>query len=205
MKSNFSISVAVAALIFSGCAGLQKGRAPVVDRVYTPINSKTHSVENKELKISYVPSTTQSQLSIMLENKSNQPITIHWDKSAFSIDGKTERAIHLGVKLINRNEPMADSVIPPKGSLEDSITPTSRIEWEEPAGWTYQPICGIPGTTYYHYVGLDPVKEYTFEDASCVGKTFGYMVSYTKGSGKPGFLEFKFKYTGRNVKAAEEP
>lgn len=67
-------------------------------------------------------------MEFTLVNKLQQPITVEWDRCAFvDADGVSHRVIHAGVRLMNRDQPQAPSVVGALGRIEDLIIPTDYV------------------------------------------------------------------------------
>jgi tetratricopeptide (TPR) repeat protein len=84
------------------------------------------------------------QIPITLENKTTAPVKIDWDSSVF-IDpaGKSNRVIHAGVKLTDRNSEQKPSVVASRSKFEDLMIPSDNIYWQEgtektAGGWRYR-------------------------------------------------------------------
>lgn len=83
----------------------------------------------------------QSSIAINLENKSDYTMKINWDNSAFiNESGVSQRVIHSGVRLIDRNSPQASTILVRKGKIEDFIVPTDNIYFQSGkyGGWRYK-------------------------------------------------------------------
>tara|TARA_B100000674_G_C37881458_1_gene934544 strand:- start:704 stop:1270 length:567 start_codon:yes stop_codon:yes gene_type:complete len=83
--------------------------------------------------------TTQS-IGFELKNKTNYTMKVLWDNCAFiTPTGETQRVIHEGVKLIDRNNAQPSSIIVRNGKITDSLTPSDNIYYVsgEYGGWRY--------------------------------------------------------------------
>lgn len=88
--------------------------------------------------ISIVFALHSKQLGFVLKNKSDEPIVIKWDAVSYiSPSGRTYRVIHQGIRFIEKDKPMADTVIPPQALLDDMLVPTGNISFTsgQYGGW----------------------------------------------------------------------
>lgn len=182
-------------LLVCGCATGPK--PPVFKREYSPVDAKEFKYEDKNIIFTYTPVTfgsgaplwennfaPGSGVPVKFVNKTDKFIKIIWDETAFiNPSGQSEKVIHEGVKLVDRNAPMAPSLIPPKASLTDIITPVSRVIWNG-TSWEYRMICGEQN--------LIPFKGFEQKDEECVNKVFGIFMAYVS-EGKPLNFMVKFK------------
>jgi hypothetical protein len=69
-----------------------------------------------------------SRIGIELTNKSDQSLKIDWDSVAYvSVTGQSQRVIHSGVRLMDRDKPQAPSVIVKRSTLTDELIPAENI------------------------------------------------------------------------------
>jgi hypothetical protein len=164
-------------------------KPPKYSREYTPVDSKTFGFEDKTIKLTYSPITFGSGIPVIIENKTNTPLKIIWDESTFiESDGTASKIIHAGVRLMEKNSPMAPTLVPPKAKVVDSVTPTNRIYYSK--GWDSLNICGREG-----YVSLTTLSQ---DDESCLGKTFGFYLTYEIDGKKIGVTQ-KFTFSKREI------
>lgn len=86
------------------------------------------------------------QVPVILENKTTVPIMIDWDASTF-IDpsGQSNRVIHAGVKLVDRNAAQSPSVVGSRSKFNDLMIPSDNIYWRDstdkkPGDWEEKPL-----------------------------------------------------------------
>lgn len=171
---------------------------PTFKREYTAVNSKDFKYEDKNILFTYTPISYGSSIPISIQNKSDKAIKIIWDESTFINQlGQSERILHEGVKLADRNTSMPPSVLPPLGKIEDSITPTSKIDWIG-NNWSYSMICGDENhkgdllNEMYQTVGLYQ------EDEHCLNQTFGLFLTY-EIDGKKSTFTSKYRLSKRQI------
>lgn len=164
----FLTTISILALVTTSCATGSK--PPTFKREYSAVDTKDFKFEDKNISFTYTPVTFGSSIPVVFVNKSDRPIKIIWDETTFiNSNGQSEKVIHEGVRIAERNASMTPSLIPPKASLSDSITPISRISWGG-TSWEYQMICGQQS--------LIPFKGFEQKDEECVGKIFGFYITY---------------------------
>jgi hypothetical protein len=95
-----------------------------------------------------------------------------------------ERVLHEGIKIADRGQPMAPSVVPAGSTLTDSVTPIGKIDWVY-NGWSYYPICGVKDITTWE-----------IDETACLGKIFGLYFSYEIEGKKKNFT-VNFKYLSK--------
>lgn len=86
--------------------------------------------EDNLVKIAWL--ATSSDLSLVMENKTDNSIKIIWDKAVFVDDkGGGHRVIHSGVKYADRNSSQPPTVIVRKGRIDDIIVPSDCVYFDE--------------------------------------------------------------------------
>lgn len=71
---------------------------------------------------------TSSQFNFVLRNKTNHSIKIPWDEVAYiNPSGQSMRCIHSGIKLIDRNNAQAPTIVAKKSTLSDLLMPADHI------------------------------------------------------------------------------
>jgi hypothetical protein len=158
-------------------------------RTYEPIGTKSFSVEDANLSIIYVPDIVDAGVSLSFINKTEKPIKIIWDESAYISPANTSnRVFHAGIKITDRMQSNPPSLIPPKGNIEDIITPVEGVDWSSTLNkWEYYPLCG-ERSVYLH----------TLDDSKCVNQIFGFYITY-EVDGKKAHLNLKYKYIGKEL------
>jgi hypothetical protein len=100
-------------------------------------------------------------LSLVLRNKGSRAVKIKWDESAFvGTDGKSQRVIHTGIRLVRRDEAQPPSMVPPNATLEDEVVPASSVSFYADR-WNFELL-------------FDP-------SANPIGKTLGVMLAIEIG------------------------
>ncbi len=107
----------------------------------------------EDQNISAEMSLFDEAIAVKIKNKTNAAIQVNWDSVSFvDIRGKSNRVIHTGVRLMDRDKPQAPSVIAPGAILEDEITPVDNIHLES-EGWKTEPLMPNLGENQNSYVG----------------------------------------------------
>jgi len=99
----------------------------------------------QDKEINFLFSVTQTGIGFKIDNKTKQSLKIDWNDVALVLDGTTLRAVHTGVKLINRNESQPPSTIPSNAPFYDEVCPSDNIEYNIPnkynsGGWVTHPL-----------------------------------------------------------------
>lgn len=84
-------------------------------------------VSPEALKTLFV-SRVKPHISFILLNKTNTPLTINWEASAYIIGGVSSRLIHSGIKFIDAEKKQEPTLVPPKASIIETVVPVSLIE-----------------------------------------------------------------------------
>ncbi|MFO1479319.1 MAG: hypothetical protein U1F40_03855 [Turneriella sp.] len=95
-------------------------------------------------------------VAVKIKNKTGSAIQVNWDNVSFvDINGKSNRVIHTGIRLMERDKPQAPSIIPPGASLDDEITPVDNIRFEsgQYGGWRTDPLMPPLDENQQKYVG----------------------------------------------------
>jgi hypothetical protein len=97
-----------------------------------PEQSDTLSYQDAEISIQFSANDLQfsgSQLQFSLENKTNTPVIIDWDKVSYvDLSKEAHRVIHSGVRLLDRDKPQAPTTVPPNARLKDVISPSDYVD-----------------------------------------------------------------------------
>lgn len=176
--------------IFIGCTAAQywKGynmRTMIREtkkRYYEPVGSKTYGFENKQIKITYIPDVIDGGNEFVFVNKSKKVIKLIWDEIAY-LDpaGSSSGVFHVGVRLVDRATSKPPTILIPNGTHKDHITPVDKVEFDRNE-WLYQPLCGEKS-----------IVMHDLDDTSCIGKVFGYYITYEiEGKKKSATVRFKY-------------
>ena len=78
--------------------------------------------------VSFTWFVSSTQFHFLLTNKTNHSIKIPWDEIAYiNPNGQSMRVIHSGIKLIDRNNVQAPSVVAKNSTLNDILIPSDHI------------------------------------------------------------------------------
>jgi hypothetical protein len=173
--------VLLLAFVCSGCV-----TAKLYDRKYEPVGAKGYVYSDQDIDFKYVPVTADSSIAINLKNKSSKTIKVIWDEvTLIGSEGQVERVFHEGIKIADRAQPMAPSIVPAGSTLTDSVTPVNKVDWVY-NGWSYYPICGVKD-----------IMTWEIDEVACLGKTFGLYFSYEIDGKKKNFT-VSFRYLSKN-------
>lgn len=131
MKKIFVIVFITAAL--SGClsGGYQFHMA-------APVDNPGMAFEDDNIKMDFMMhevvigmSKNYAAVNFILTNKTDQPITIDWNKVSFiDVHGVSGNAVmHSGMRYNECSSPKAPTTIPPKGKAVDSVTPCYALNF----------------------------------------------------------------------------
>lgn len=117
--------------IVSGCAPMQT--CTINMSIAQPSTAKALDFSDENIQINFVPG--MYGFDLILYNKTNSQIKINWDGNSLTgIDGVSRRVIHRGIRLMDRNSPQAPTIVPPFGTIQDSIIPSELYSLGE-YGW----------------------------------------------------------------------
>lgn len=90
--------------------------------------------EDDNIRIEFVFS--EREIGFNLENKSNEPVKILWDNSAYiDVFNTSHRIIHKGVRYIERDRVQPPTSIAPNTSIVDMILPVDNVISVYGGGW----------------------------------------------------------------------
>lgn len=161
-------------LAFFSCAGWR----PPSDMTYNwrfslqePAQSDTLTFSDEFINIKFI--VLEKLIDFDIQNKTNEGIKINWDELSFiSPDGTASRVNHSsGIRVIEKGNPQAPTVIPPNAKISDSLIPTKNI-YRSGYEWTAQDLFPEDDKTIYNdkefriYLPIEikgSKKEYTFK------------------------------------------
>jgi hypothetical protein len=117
-------------------------------------------------------SLQKNSLDFVLLNKTDGPIKIDWNMVSFvEFDGTAQGVIHNGIKLVDRGNPKAPMMVPPRAKVTDAIIPVNNVELMDNQ-WVTDPILPqgpvgskLGGMDFSVFMPLDiggTVKNYNF-------------------------------------------
>jgi hypothetical protein len=99
-------------------------------RLLQPVLSDVLGYRDKIVSISVVPGNRAFELKI--ENLTQKPLTILWDKAEYmDYRNRAHPLMHGGIRPQDRNDTVPPQVIPPAGSLQQSIFPKSAVRYSQ--------------------------------------------------------------------------
>ena len=102
-----------------------------------------YSFEDEMIAITWYASSTQ--FNFTLRNKTNHSIKIPWDEVAYiNYRGESMRCIHSGIKLIDRNNEQAPTIVAKNSTLTDLLIPSDHIYYVSGkyGGWREKSLFG---------------------------------------------------------------
>jgi len=148
------------------------GRYPVSFKtaIIKPVSSDSMAFQDDAINVTFALDKTS--LEFVLLNKSDGPIKIDWNLVSFvEFDGTAQSVIHNGIKLVDRTNPKAPTMVPPRAKITDAIVPVNNIELTDNQ-WVTGPILPqgpvgskLGGMEFSVYMPLDiagTVKNYNF-------------------------------------------
>lgn len=133
-----------------------------------PEESVKLAFEDGSIRIAFA--VVESQIQFSLQNKTQSPIEINWDQSAFiDFSGQSHRVIHAGIKWNDREKSQAPTIVPPTARINDIVYPADYAEWSG-SDWLHKPVLppaevAYKGQTFSVFMPLkisNEVKNYLF-------------------------------------------
>jgi hypothetical protein len=98
----------------------------------SPAKSNVLGYSDGQMDIAFIISKTQ--IGIVIKNNSSSGAKINWDELSFiSPINRASRVVHSGIRLVERNNAQAPTMIPPGSVITDSIIPSENISYNN--GW----------------------------------------------------------------------
>jgi len=124
--------------------------------------------EDDSIRVAFA--VVESQIQFSMQNRTELPIEINWDQSAFiDFTGQAHRVIHAGIKWNDREKPQAPTTVPPTARISDIVYPADYAEWSG-SDWIHKPVLppaelSYKGQTFSIFVPLrinGEIKNYLF-------------------------------------------
>ena len=131
MKKGMIFILGLAWVSLAACASdiSQKYAFSLVEPAVNP----APAVQDETLRIIITPDFYE--IGLMIENISWEPVAVNWNDARYlDPDGKTQRLIHRGIKLQDKEAPQLSVEIPPRESLDERIIPFDKIK-QSMEGW----------------------------------------------------------------------
>ena len=131
MKKVMISIIGLAWLGFSACASdiSQKYAFSLME----PALSESTAIQDETLRIIITPG--YYDIGLLIDNLIWEPVIINWNDARYiDPDGKTQRLIHRGIKLQDKEVPQLSLEIPPRESLDELIIPFDKIK-QSMEGW----------------------------------------------------------------------
>jgi hypothetical protein len=129
-----------------------------------PSASPALAHEDELMRVSFsIPAEPQDNpISFTLTNKTDNAIVIDWNQVSYvDVKGAAHRVVHKGVRLMERDQPMPATTVPPGSTLEDFIFPSDEIEmlggkWIQHMLFPDAPLAaGLKGKTFSIFLPLE--------------------------------------------------
>ena len=91
---------------------------------------KDLSLVNDSVNISFTFNSMNYFCKVSIQNKTNEVISVDWDKFVMIMEGKSYPIIFENTVMIKKDDPKGSTNIAPGTSLEKHIAPTDYIELE---------------------------------------------------------------------------
>ena len=131
MKKGMILILGLAWICLAACASDISSKYAF--SLVEPAINETPAVQDETLRIIITPDFYE--IGLMIENISWEPVIINWNEARYlDPDGKTQRLIHRGIKLQDKEAPQGSMEIPPRESLGELIIPFDRIK-QSMEGW----------------------------------------------------------------------
>lgn len=99
-------------------------------RLLRPVLSDDLSYRDKIVAISVVPG--ERHFEVTIHNLTQKPLKILWDKAEYMDHlNRPHPLMHTGIRPQNRNDTVPAQVIPPDGSLQQSVFPKSAVRYSQ--------------------------------------------------------------------------
>ncbi|MCX5860197.1 MAG: hypothetical protein NT056_09985 [Proteobacteria bacterium] len=131
MKKGMILILGLAGICLAACASdiSQKYAFSLVE----PAISESTAMQDETLRIIITPGVYE--IGLLIDNLVWEPVFINWNDARYiDPDGKTQRLIHRGIKLQDKEVPQASGKIRPRESLDELIIPFDKIK-QSMEGW----------------------------------------------------------------------
>jgi len=98
-----------------------------------PAVSESTAMQDETLRIIITPGVYE--IGLLIDNLIWEPVMINWNDARYiDPDGKTQRLIHRGIKLQEKEAPQVSGKLPPRESWDELIIPFGKIK-QSMEGW----------------------------------------------------------------------
>lgn len=113
-------------ILLSGCVG--KASDKYAFKMIEPIEATDNTFTDNGLIFQFLEVT--NQIIFIIKNDTDQLVKIIWDNCVYrGFNNQPSRVIHHGVKYIDKEKPMAPSLIPPRSEIAEGVVPANHISW----------------------------------------------------------------------------
>lgn len=175
----------VASVLFSCAVFAQKKFTKTREYTYKlvlekPIASSDMKFTDESLQAEF--ESDSRGINFKIKNISGEVIKVKWDEVALIVGGDTKKAIHKGVKFIDRNTAQPMGVIPPGAGIDDFVCPTENVTGGTYNGWSTKDM--FPSTNYGRTADEEKIK-------SMKGQKVGLYFPVLKGEKQ---IDYMFEF-----------
>jgi hypothetical protein len=134
-------------------------------RLLSPVPSNEIKFQDKVVSVSLIVEDRQFYLN--LANLTSSELKILWDRAEYTdINNRQHRLMHSGVRYQDRNNPLPSQPVPPHGSVQEAVMPTSNVVYsQQTKAYENLPLfpldsesaAGLKGKNFYLFIpmGID--------------------------------------------------
>ncbi len=125
-----------------------------VFRLIKPTASDDLLFEDAAISIRFVIGEEARGVEFALQNKTDAPILVNWDKAAYvDPSGESHRVIHTGIGYADRSKAQSATSIAPTARINDGVFPADYINWSDATNEWTQTIL-LPQTAAHEPTGM---------------------------------------------------
>ncbi len=99
-------------------------------RLLSPVPSDEIKFQDKVVSVSLIVEDRQFHLN--LANLTSSELKILWDRAEYTdVKNRQHRLMHSGVRYQDRNNPLPSQPVPPHGSVQEAVMPTSNVVYSQ--------------------------------------------------------------------------
>ena len=99
-------------------------------RLLSPVPSDDIKFQDKVVSFSLIVEDRQFHLN--LANLTSSELNILWDRAEYTdVKNRQHRLMHSGIRYQDRNNPLPSQGVPPHGSVQEAVMPTSSVVYSQ--------------------------------------------------------------------------